>query len=244
MYKRNNYLSGFLLLFAVIFLVMPFISSCGKSGTVSPSALNIQYQVVNLSPNLGSVDLYINYTKVNSFSYFYPTASGYFFLNKIDTPFQIRPGTSLVPGTVAPSFNIFTFDTVLKPNGKYTLMIVGINKPDSLLAFITRDDTAALPATGRGKIRFINGSPRSAGFDVTANGTRIFTSQLYPQLSAFVEVPAGSYDFQIFPKGGSTVLRDVPNIVIQDGRIYTFYCYGQAGRTDSLAFGSGIITNR
>ncbi|HEY4195414.1 MAG TPA: DUF4397 domain-containing protein [Mucilaginibacter sp.] len=244
MNKRNNYQSGFLLLFVAVFLVMPFVSSCGKSGTVSPSALNIQYQVVNLSPNLGSVDLYINFTKVNSFSYFYPNASGYFFLNKIDTPFQIRPGTSLIPGTIAPSRNIFTFDTILKPNGKYTLMIVGINKPDSLLAFVTRDDTVSLPATGRGKIRFINASPRSAGVDVTANGTPIFSGQIYPQISAFVPVPAGTYDFQIFPKGGSTVLRDVPNVVIQDGRIYTFYCYGQAGRTDSLAFGSGIITNR
>src|SRR5260370_19920885 len=127
MYNRNNIsLSVFLFLFVAVFVVMPFISSCGKSGTVSPSTLNTQYQILNLSPDLGSVDLYIDFRKVNRSSYFYPSSSGYFYLTSVDTPFQIRPGSTLIAGTQPPSFNIFNLDNILKPNLKYTLMITGL----------------------------------------------------------------------------------------------------------------------
>lgn len=243
MHNRNNYsLRVLLCLFAVIFLVMPFISSCGKGTNVSPSSLNIQYQIINLSPDLGSVDLYIKFRKVNSSSYFYPSASGYFFLTAIDTPFQIRPGSTLNQGTIAPSFNIFNLDNVLKPNLKYTFMVTGLAKSDSIYGIFTTD-TATAPTLGRGKIRFVNASPRSTGFDVTANGTAAFTNQKYLEVSKFIELPAGSYDFQIFPNGGKTILKDIPNTIIQDGRLYTLYCYGLAGHTDSLAFGTGMVNN-
>ncbi len=243
MFKRSNRsLTIFLSLFVTIFLVMPFVSSCGKGGTLSPSALNIQYQVVNANPTLGSVDLYIHYAKVNSSSYFYPTASGYFYLTSIDTPFQIRPGTALTVGAIVPSSNIFNLDNILKPGLKYTLMITGLVSVDT--SYILTTDTASTPTIGRGKVRFENASSGSTGFDVTANGTAAFTNIPYKAVSRYIELPAGTYDFQVFPTKTSTLLRDIPNITIQDGRIYTLYCYGVAGRTDSLAFGSGFITNQ
>jgi hypothetical protein len=244
MWKENNSsFKIFIFLFVVVFLVMPFVSSCGKSGTLSPSALNIQYQVVNVSPDLGSVDLYIKFGKVNTSSYFYPSASGYFYLSAIDTPFQIRPGTALTAGAIVPSANIFNIDNILKPGLKYTLMITGLATIDSE-KYILTTDTAATPTTGRGKVRFENASPRSPAFDVTANGTPAFTNVPYLAVSKYIELPAGNYDFQIYPTKTSTLLRDIPNVTIQDGRVYTLYCYGLAGHTDSLAFGSGFITNQ
>lgn len=243
MYKRhNNNLFVFLFLFAGVFIIMPFISSCGKSGTsVGPNS-NIQLQIINVSPGLGSVDLYIKYTKVNSSSYFYPSPSGYFYLNSVDTPLQIRPGSTLVPGTVAASGNIFSIDSILKPNTRYTLILTGI-RPDSTYIFLT--DTSSTPSRGRGKIRFVNASPQSTGFDVTANDTSLFSNIAYTKYSAYKEVPAGTYEFKMYPTGTSTVLRDVTNVTIQDGRLYTLYCYGLASHTaDTLAFNSGFITNK
>src|SRR3569623_1004192 len=95
MFKKNNRgLSICLSLSALVFVVMPFISSCGKSST-NASSLNIQYQIVNLNSGIGSVDLYVHYVKVNSSSNFYPSSSGYFYLPSINMPFQVRRGTSL-----------------------------------------------------------------------------------------------------------------------------------------------------
>ncbi len=252
MQKKNSHrgLGVLLFLIVAVFMLTPFISSCGKSGSVNPSTLDIQYQVINLSPNLGSVDLYIHYAKVNTSSFFYPVPSGYFYLTSVDTPFQIRPGATLVPGTIPPTYNIFTVTYPLKTHYKYTLMISGIltaaGGNAGLDTIFTTDYYPALPAPalGRGKVRFVNASPGAGGYDLTANDTTAFSNIPYRGVSAFKELPAGTYDFRIYPNGSSSILRDIPNVTIQDGRFYTLYCYGLAGHTDSLAFGSGVITNK
>ncbi len=241
--KRNsNRLSFIPVLFVAILFALFFLSSCGKSGSVSPSSLNVQYQVVNLSPDLGAVDLYINFKKANTVSYYYPTPSGYFYLPSIDTPFQIRQSANQTNGTIPSTSNIFNFDNILKSNLKYTLFITGITTVDSVFSVLTVD-TASVPTIGRGKVRFINASPRSAGFDVTANGTPAFSNQKYLTVSKYIELPAGTYDFKILPHGAQTIVNDAPNITIQDGKLYTFYCYGLLNHTDIYAFGTGIITN-
>jgi len=244
MFKKNKkVLSVFLSLFVLIFLVMPFLSSCGKSSNSNAAALNIQYQIVNLNQGIGSVDLYVNYIKVNSSSYFYPTASGYFYLPSITTPFQIRPGTSLTPGTVAPSYNILTLDSVLKPNIRYTLMLMGLTK-DTVYSLFTAD-TGSAPKLGKGKVRFVNATPNNLGqITVTANDSAVFSAVPFKAMTKFVELTAGAYDFKMYQTGSSVVVRDVQHVTIQDGRLYTLYCYGLANRTDSLAFGSGFITNK
>ena len=243
--KSNKNITVPLSIFGLVFSIMPFISSCGKGTNVGPSLLNVRYQIVNLSPDLNSVDLYVHYIKVNTSSYFYPTASGYFALPSIDTPFQIRPGTTLVAGTTAPSYNIFNIDSLLKPNMKYSLMILGFkNQTTDPLSYIMTTDTSALPSLGHGKVRFINGSPLTPlGLNVTANDTSLFTGALFKQVSAYKELPAGTYEFKIYTKGSTNILRDVPNVTIQDGRAYTLYTYGLTGHSDSMAFGSGFITN-
>jgi hypothetical protein len=251
MYNRNNIsLSIFLFLFATVFVVMPFISSCNKSGTVAPSSLNIQYQVINLSPDQGPLDLYINFLKVNTSSFYYPTPSGYFFLTSIVTPFQIRPATgTTINGVPVSTVPVFSIDSILKPNLKYTLFITGLSSVDSVRPIFV-PDTAPLPTVGRGKLRFINASPRSQDLDLTANGispsTGEFTKLSYLKVSPYVELPAGNYNFQIYPTGNRTnVLLKMLNFTIEDGRLYTMYCYGLEGHTtDTVAFGSNIVTNK
>lgn len=249
MFKRNITNISLLFFIAMIWGML-FLSSCGKGSSVSPSALNIQYQIINLSPDLQSVDLYVNFIKANSSSFFYPTSSGYFMLPSTDTPFQIRTGASTIPGTVLPIVNYFTMDDILKANTNYTLFITGM-KADSTLSKILLADTSSAAAVGRGKIRFINASPGTTGLDIYANGvtTKTFTNVKFSStdpmssVTKFVELQAGTYDFQIFPAGSTTNrIADIPNYTIADGRLYNFYAYGLPGHTtDSLAFGTNII---
>jgi hypothetical protein len=246
MSKKNNIGLRVLLSLGITgALIGTFISSCGKTSSSSATALNIQYQVVNLSPDLGPVSLYINYSIYNNLNFFYPTPSGYFYLSSIATPFQIRPSPNqLSTTTIINTSNIFSLNDILKPNFKYTLFITGLNKTSTLdTLFLT--DTGSTPTTGRGKVRFVNASPLSTGFDVLANGTLAFSNQQYKTVSNFIELPAGNYTFQVFASGTTAgVIGSEQNVTIQDGRLYTLYSYGVAGHTDSLAFGMGTLTNK
>lgn len=246
MNKKNNIGLRVLLLLAIMgALIGTFISSCGKTNSSSATALNIQYQVVNLSPDLGPVSLYINYSIYNNLDFRYPTPSGYFFLSSIATPFQVRPSPNqLATTTIINTSNIFSLNDILKPNLKYTLFITGINKTNTLdTLFLT--DTGSTPTTGRGKVRFVNASPLSTGFDVLANDSLAFGNVQYNKVSKYIELPAGNYTFQVFATGARAgVIGSEQNVTIQDGRLYTVYSYGVAGHTDSLAFGMGTLTNK
>jgi hypothetical protein len=234
----KNKVMVFLFLCCAGIMVIPFLASCGKSGGITPSSSRIQMQVVNLSPDLQPVYLYIGLVKQSLSAYSYPSPSGYFSLTNIDTPIQIRSANPLISTT-----NFVSINTPLQVNFTYTLFVTGL-RADSSITSIFAIDTARNPTPGRGKIRFVNASPRSGAFDITANSTLAFKNQTYKNVSKFIEVPPGNYDFKVMPTGKSTVISDLPGVTIGDGKVYTIYCRGVAGGADSVAFGTGVIINR
>jgi hypothetical protein len=239
MNKSNSPLSVFFI-GMVITLVMPFIASCGKTeSTVTPTT-NTQLQVLNLSTDLLPVNLYINLKKKDA-QYRYPTPSGYFSLGPLDTLFQIR---QVVAGNNNSSVNELSIDTVLKSNVKYTLFVTGF-KANNSISHIFISDTSAAPTSGRGKVRFVNGTAGSNVFNVTANGTPVFINQKYQDVSKFLEMPAGIYNFKIYDQSSTTtILSELPSVTVLDGKLYTVYCRGIVGRTDTAAFGMGLLNNR
>lgn len=231
-------------LFAIGGFIVPFISSCGKT-SVNASSQNIQYQVVNLSPSLGPISLYINYRIYNNANFYYPRPSGYFYLSSTTPPFQIRSSPNQTAGTIITvQGNILSMSDTLKPNLRYTLFVTGLLSDSSInRVFLT--DTSSVPTTGRGKVRFLNASPLSGAFDLWANDRIAFSNAKYNIVTPYMELPAGSYNFNVYSQGTSTaVIGSEQNVTIQDGRLYTIYSYGVAGHTDSLAFGMGTITNK
>jgi len=240
--KRNSSIPIGLALFAISALLISTITSCGKQGNASPQGLNIQYEILNLSPDLGPVDLYIDFKQVNGISSpdIFALNQGYFYVPSTDLPYQFRP---YIPNSTSGT-TLFSRSDSLKSGLKYSLFITGAVADGSLKQIFTID-TAASPITGRGKIRFVNASPSAtSGLDVYANGTLAFSNSLYPSYSKYLELPVGNYDFQITATGSSTVIKDEPMVTIQDGRLYTLYTYGYTTRADSAAFNAGVITNK
>src|SRR5882757_5879376 len=92
--KRNIFGWLFLIVCGAYFAAC--ISSCGKQGTATAATSNIQYQVLNLSPDLFPVNLYIDIKPVNTYPFSFAVGHGYFYLPSTDTPFQFR--TALVSG--------------------------------------------------------------------------------------------------------------------------------------------------
>jgi len=240
MINKHNTILAFLFLFITGIFIVPMMSSCGKGAAASSIGLNTQLQILNLSPDVHPVDLYIDFIKQNVNSYFYPSASGYFYLKSIDTPIQIR--SALMTTT-----NLLSIDYVFKANHKYSLFVTGLNVSKGVVGIVTADDTVAVPSVGFGKIRFVNASVLSPTLDVLANGTTAFSGVIYKQVTDYVQLPAGNYNFQLSPSGspGTILSTNLPaTTTIQDGRLYTIYTYGETGHTDSAAFGAGVLTNR
>jgi hypothetical protein len=234
---KKNIFIGLILLTGSVFFAAS-ISSCGKTAA-SAAGLNIKYEVLNLCPDMGPVNLFINFQQTNTLGdpFTFNVNPGYFYVPSVDTPYQIR--SNLSAGT-----NLFSLDNVLKPNTVYSLFIVGNvgNRTDTTIFTV---DTATAPALGRGKVRFINASPTgTAGLDLNANGTQVFSKTIYPNYTAYKELPVGNYDFQVNITGSSTVLKDLPGVTIQDGRLYTIYAYGYTNRIDSASFSAAVITNK
>lgn len=233
---KNEILTRLLLFVSCVFFIR-FISSCGSSGAASPSGLNIQYEVLNLSPDLYPVNLYIDYKLVNTTPFVFSGSNGYFYVPSTDLPYQIRSAV----GSQLPLFNR---NDTLTSGAKYSLFITGTTGNNQLSEIFTVD-TATSPAPGRGKIRFVNAAPTAfGGLDIYANGTPAFKKIVYPGHSGFIEVPVGNYDIQINGTGTTSVLKDMPSVTIQDGRLYTIYAYGYTTRTDSATFNASVITNK
>jgi hypothetical protein len=237
---HTNKATVFLFLCGMGIMVISFIASCGKGPNAAPSSANIQFQVLNLSPDLLPVNLFIGVDKQNTNAFTYSVASGYFSLKTIDTPIQIRSTYASVSTT-----NIISLDSILKPNFKYSLFITGFRADNSIKSIFTVDN-APISTVGRGKIRFVNASPgaNGNGLDITANGTMAFKNQQYTKVSDFIEIPPGTYDFKIMPTGTATVISDLPNVSILDGKVYTLYSYGVYGGADSVKFSSAVLSNK
>jgi len=235
--KNNNIITALLLLFGIAVFTAS-ITSCGKSAA-SVAGLNIEYQIINLSPDLYPVNLFVDYKLVNNSTPFtFEVNQGYFYVPSVDTPYQIRSAL----GSQAPIFNR---DDILTSGAKYSLFITGSFGNNQLNEIFTVD-TSTTPTVGRGKIRFLNASPTElGGLDLTANGTSAFTKITYPNYSGFIEIPVGNYDFKINETNGSgATIKDLPGITIQDGRLYTIYAFGYTTRTDSAEFNAAVITNK
>ncbi len=212
------------------------LSSCGKATTGSPQLLNIRYHVINLSPDLLPVDLFIDFRQVNTNPYIYGVDQGYFYIPSTDTPYQIRSAHNT-------GFTLLHSDRVLQPGAIYTLYLTG-TLADGSVDTLTTVDTAASPPAGRGGLRFVNVSPTAlGGLDVYANGTKAFSSMVYKQVSGYISLPAGNYDIQIDATGTSTILSELNPVTIQNGKLYTLYSYGYTSRADSAGFASQVTAN-
>ncbi|WP_295667977.1 DUF4397 domain-containing protein [uncultured Mucilaginibacter sp.] len=235
--KSKNALFYKLVLFGFALFFITQISSCGKSGNASPKGLNIQYEILNLSPDMMPVSLFIDNKQVNSAPYIFGVRQGYFYVPSTDVPYQIR--SVQYSGTT-----YLTRSDVLTVRAKYSLFIVG-SRGDGSDTTIFTVDTAGTPTPGRGKIRFVDASPSATGgLDVLANDSPLFSGVAYQKISKYIELPVGNYDLKIQPTGTTTVIKELTPVTIQDGRLYTLYAYGYTSRADTAAFNAATIVNK
>ena len=117
----NKNKSGILLGLSLVILgslILPLIQSCSKTGVNASSGTNARLQIVNLSPDIQPFNLYAFFIKQGTVVYSYPNASGYFLVNSIDTPLQIRTSTTTNGINQINLLTIFIDSTFIFPFGQ------------------------------------------------------------------------------------------------------------------------------
>jgi Domain of unknown function (DUF4397) len=177
-------------------------------------------RVVHASPDAPAVDVFVNGTAVASNVPFF-TASSY--LSLADGTYQV----AISPAGKGTDYSVLVLN--LEVSGGYTGTLVVLNQLEDIDAVLYDDDLSA-PAPGQARVNAFHLSPDSVNVDVKPAGssTAVFANVAYGD-AAFVDVPAGTYAFDITATGDSEVAFTTPDLRFESGWIYSLYATGLSG---------------
>lgn len=178
---------------------------------------NAKVRVVHASPDAPAVDVYLDGAKVLSDVPFF-TASDY-----LDVP----AGPHDIKVTPAGDANTAVIDAkgvAVEAGKSYTVAATG--KLADIKATILADNQTA-PAAGKAKVRVVHASPDTPAVDVKLKGGATLVPGLaFPKESGYLEVDAGSYDFQVVPTGATSGGLDLAGTRLEAGKIYDLFAVG------------------
>lgn len=210
------------------------LSACSKDNNSPQQVTGLA--IIHTSPGTQPLDFIVDNTKANSKLFSYNTKIDYLDLvpgnrllsivKKDSTEFLVSERFDLSPGK---AYSIFVVDTLSK---KKLLLI---------------EDDLTTPDAGKAKVRFIHLSPDALALDLSINGkeTDLFTNKLFKEYTTFAMIdPGASVTFNIKDNITKAVAATVPNVKIEQGKIYTIWAKGLKSKTDSTKFGANIYTHK
>lgn len=208
-------------------------SSCSKDDNTVTAISGLS--VVNVSPTLGTYNVYLNSTKVSTAALPFTGSINYF---------QITPGINSVKFTTASSTeSLLTKSINLEADKAYSLYL--IDKADKLDGLLISDDLSAGSAD-KAAVRFINLSPDAGALTLNqTGGASLSTDQAYKGASAFSSTEAKTYSLEIRDKTTGTVLTKLENVTLTAGKIYTIVAAGLvAPSTNDQPLKISVVTNK
>ena len=183
--------------------------------------------IYHAAPNAPALDIAVDGRMINSNPLEYTAYSGYlnFFTGDRQIKFHSHNANSAVIDTT------FNFE-----DGKaYSLF--AINTATAVEALLVVD-SAATPAAGKAMVRFINLAPDAPAFDLAHGadaGSTLFAENAFKGATAFHEIAADRYDFQVRTPGGSGAIVSAEDVEILPGRFYTIITRGFVSPPDGNA---------
>jgi hypothetical protein len=216
----------------LVFGITVFTGCSDDEQVVAPMPSTSKVLVTHASPDAPGVDILVDNT-VAARNLTFPNSVGYAELTAGTRNIKVNvTGTS----TTALQANL-----PLEANKNYS--IFAVNTVSSIEAIVLEDNLTA-PASGKAHVRFIHLSPDAPAVDITTtSGAVVFGNYTFKQASAFTPLDAGTYDLQVRLAGTSTVVLDLPGIVLAPGKIYTVFAKGLVSGTGVQALGAQIIVN-
>lgn len=192
-----------------------FLSSClDDDNTTEPIPLGY-VSIYHAAPDAPPLDIMVDDRRVNTQPFGYSDYSGYlnFYTGSRKVKFSSVNAANPLIDTV--------FDVA---EGKaYSIFV--INRLANIETLVVQDSAGA-PAAGKAMVRFVQLSPDAPAIDVAdANGT-LFTNTSFKQATAFTEVDAKTYSFDVKSAADEQVLVTAKDVVIQAGGFYTIVTRG------------------
>jgi hypothetical protein len=197
------------------------------------SAATASVLVVHGSPDAPGVDLLVDGLVVNSSAFEFPNNTGYLSVGAGDRNIKVNAsGTDITVINATLNFDAYA---------DYSVFAVDVLANISPLVIV---DDLTSPASGNAHVRFLHLSPDAPAVDITlTDGTIVFGDYEFKEYSAFMPLPAGTYDLQVRAAGTDVVVLDLPGITLQNGMIYSVFAKGLLNGSGKGALGAEIIVN-
>lgn len=188
--------------------------------TLAPSAgaqTTNYVRVMHASPDAPAVDVFVNGQAVLTNVPFFAYSDA---LPLADGTYQV----AISPAGKGTDYSVLVGD--LTVSGGVNITVGAVNFVKDLDAVIFDEDASPVPA-GQARVRVIHASPNAPAVDIKVAGTStaVVAGAAYLDY-ATLEVPAGSYAFDITPAGSSTVVFTTPSLRFESGWSYTLIATG------------------
>jgi hypothetical protein len=208
--------------------VMIFLSGClDDNDRVDPVPLGY-VSIYHAAPDAPALDIVVDDRRVNAQPFGYSDYSGYlnFYTGSRKLKFSSVNAANPLVDTV--------FDVA---EGKaYSIFV--INRLANIETLVVQD-SAATPASGKAMVRFVNLSPDAPAIDVASTDGSLFTNTSFKQATAFRELDAKTYSFDVKSAASGEVLLTAKDVVVRPGGFYTIVTRGfaapPAGNTNVLS---------
>jgi hypothetical protein len=174
-------------------------------------------RVMHASPDAPAVDVLVNGTAAFT-DLAYPEITDYAVL-----PYGPWEITVVAAGTTTPAV-IGPVVLTLENNTDYT--VIALNTLDSIEPLVLEDNNAMVDMD-KAWVRFVHASPDAPAVDIAlAGGAVLFSDVSFKEVGTYLEVDAGTYDLEVRLAGTTTVVLDLPGLVLPDGTVNTAFAIG------------------
>jgi hypothetical protein len=228
LYNRYLKITGLLL----VSLSLLFFSSCKDSVVTETNLGTAHLTVINGAASTSAINIYSTGNKLNTVPLVYGNTTGYKNITSGIRDIQVKANAS--------NMLLATNTLHLVRDSSYTLFVLEANRTTATV--VTQDDLSA-PSFGNAKVKFANMSSglSSADFSIS-NGPDLASSISFGTIGSYSELKAGTYNLVLRVHGSTTTLLDIPNIRMDNGRIYTIWSSGSVGGKGTAAVSVQTIT--
>lgn len=186
---------------------------------------NAMVRVVHASPDAGTVDVYVDGTKLLS-NFAFGTVTDYVSVAAGSHKIQVTPAGKDVSAAV------ITQDVSVDGGMVYTVAAIGTTSSGfSLTAFV---DDNMISDGSKAKVRVYHLSPDAGPVDVSAGGNKLISGLTYKNASDYLTVPAASYNFTVTATDANA---QVPlSASLKSDMVYSVFAVGLLKGSPALAF--------